>query len=94
MASALSNGLTLTGPVLEARTTKGGKWVRLVIASTGRLNHLVMARVGALPVARGDVVTIPVRASVDTNSEGRPTRNIVFFHDVPGEDQAAPDADA
>jgi len=72
--------LVIHGMVNSVRPTKGGEWAQVIIAGRGRVNDLVMVdRETGETIKPGVTVELPVRAVVDTNAEGRPTRNIVYF---------------
>jgi hypothetical protein len=75
------SALVLTGEIVANRPTKGGKWHRVMVAGSGRVNDLVMvpADVPAALAEPGDTISLGVRPSVETTAEGRPTKNIVYF---------------
>jgi hypothetical protein len=76
------SALSLTGVVVQAIPTKGGGWVRVILGGNGRVNDLVMVPADSeygKGIKVGAEVTLPVRASVETTAEGRPTRSITYF---------------
>lgn len=86
--------LTLTGKVLDLVPTKGEKWVRCIVAGSGRYNEVVMLTVEqamAYSVAVGVTVKLPVRASVERGQDGKPDGGVVYFgRDVKDSPASAP----
>lgn len=78
--------IKISGEVLQARPTKTGSRLRVIVAGTGRVNDLVMYPAGAA-VKEGDhLKDVAVRPAVETTADGRPTRNIVYWvADAPGQ---------
>lgn len=74
----------MTGKVVGKQRTKAGAYTRMFVESGGRLNHLVMAPSAAADGFEvGKSPSLPVRAAVETTSDGRATRNIVLWLVVP-----------
>lgn len=83
------SALTISGQIVGIEPTKGGKWLRIMLAGARRINDLVMvpadSEVAKVAKAGQQLDKLPVRASVETTAEGRPMRSIVYFlADQPG----------
>jgi len=75
-------GLLMRGRVVAVEPTKGGAWDRVLIGTGKRVNDVVMVpRSATVPAKVGAILELPVRASVETTAEGRPTRFITYWYD-------------
>jgi hypothetical protein len=77
------SALTISGQVVDVRPTKGGKWLQVILAGSALRNDLVMVPIDA-DAAKGikpgvHVDHMPVRASVETQADGMPTKQVVYF---------------
>lgn len=74
--------LTMKASIVGVQPTKSGSYSRVVLASGRRVNDLLMVPAGhpILATAKpGAILEAEVRAAVETNSDGRPTRNITYW---------------
>jgi len=73
--------LVIRGQVVGVEPTKGGNWSRIMVGSGRRVNDLVMVKADTgSKIKVGDALDLDVSAQVETNAEGRPTKNIVYWH--------------